>query len=133
MDEQFLWIRYKDLYMLWIVPSRGHRKLSKHILYILYKNKGIDIATLMAKVGAGWDLSVDQKNFVHSYMRKLKAYGLVIEKDGRLFAAQTAVPVDVVIAAAQRQHEVLAKFYSEETIRAWIKKKRYPPAVWEVV
>ncbi len=91
------------------------------------------MTTLIAKVGAGWDLSVDQKNFIHSYVRKLKAYGLVQEHDGRLFAAVTAVPVDVVIAAVQSRHEALAKFYNEETIRAWIKKKRYPPAVWEVV
>ncbi len=88
---------------------------------------------LIVKVGQGRDLPVDEKNFIHSYVRKLKAYGFVVEHDGRLFSTHTVVPVDVVIAAVQNRHDVLAKFYNEDTIRAWIKKKRYPPAVWEVV
>lgn len=128
-DLEWEWIRYKDIYVLFLKPARyGYRELAKELLYQLYtREKPLTVEDLMARLGGGAALDQGEKNFVQKYIRKLKARGVVrVTPEGYIEPLVPALPVEVVRAAVELAADDLAKYIKKRSLKAYRRGERSP-------
>ena len=121
---------YKDMYFP-LVDTKKNTMVARVASYYVFKERHLDFEKLHALVSHefGGRTSPRLKRFLHSYVKKLEAYGLVevYEENGEkmIVAKAFALPIRWMLHGVLNDPTVRRKV-SKRTLQAWRRGERKP-------